>query len=147
VRARAVQVGGEGLVSALAHRGVEHPAGLTGKALGRPGVAVVQVGDHRVQQRRSDRADRAQLVDGRQRDYALSDQLLGALGQLEDLHARGHPRLRPAERLSGAVLGQPTLEHRADGLGLLVRVELLAGDLCRPRRHADVPVEVPHGSL
>jgi hypothetical protein len=129
VRARGVQVGGEGLVTGLAHCGVEYPAGLAGKALGGPRIAVVQVGDHGVQQRRRDGADCAQLVDGRQRDHALADHLLSPFGRLEDLHARGHAALRPAERLGGAVRGQPAVEHRADGLGLLVRVQLLARDV------------------
>ena len=97
----------------VAQGGVEHPAGLAREALGGPRVAVVEVGDHGVEQRRRDRADRAQLVDGRQRDHAVADQLLGALGQLEDLHPRRDARLGPAERLGGAVLGQPAVEHRA----------------------------------
>jgi hypothetical protein len=58
------------------------------EALGGPRVAVVEVGDHGVEQLGRDRADRAQLVDGGQRDDAVADQLLRALGQLEDLHAR-----------------------------------------------------------
>ena len=37
--------------------------------------------------------------------------------------------LGPAERLRGAVLGQAAVEHRADRLGLLVGVELLARDV------------------
>jgi len=71
----------------VGERGVEHPAGLAREPLGDPRVAVVEVGDHGVQQLRRDRADRAQLVDGAQVDDALADQLLRALGQLEDLHA------------------------------------------------------------
>ena len=63
-----------------------------------------------------DVADRAQLVDGGQVDDALADQLLRALGQLEDLHARGDAALRPAERLRGAVLGQAAIEHRSTAL-------------------------------
>ena len=62
-------------------------------------------------------------------DDALADQLLRALGQLEDLHARGDAVLGPAERLRGAVLGQAAVEHRADRLGLLVGVQLLARDV------------------
>ena len=73
---------------AVGQCGVEHPAGLAGEALGGPGVAVVEVGDHGVEQAGGDLADRAQLVDGGQVDDALADQLLSALGQLEDLHAR-----------------------------------------------------------
>ena len=57
VRGGAVQVGGERLLAALAHGGVEDPAGLAREPLGGPRVAVVQVGDHRVQQRRRHRAD------------------------------------------------------------------------------------------
>ena len=107
VRARRVQVGGEHLVVAgVGERGVEHPAGLAREPLGGPRVAVVEVGDDGVEQLRRDRADRAQLVDGGQRDDAVADQLLGALGQLEELDARCHARLGPAERLRGAVLRQ-----------------------------------------
>ena len=89
VRAGAVQVGGEHLaVAGVGEGGVEHPAGLAREPLGGPGVAVVEVGDDGVQQLRRDRADRAQLVDGGQVDDVLADQLLRALGQLEDLHPR-----------------------------------------------------------
>ena len=109
--------------------GVEHPAGLAHQSLGGPGVAVVEVGDDGVEQVGGDGADRAELVDGGQVDDAFADQLLGALGELEHLHARGDALLGPAERLRGAVLGQAALEHRADGLGLLVGVELLARDV------------------
>ena len=143
VRAGAVQVGGEHLaVAGVRERGVEHPARLAGEPLGGPGVAVVEVGDDGVEQVGGDGADRAQLVDGGQVDDVVADQLLGALGQLEDLHARGHAVLGPAERLRGAVLGQAAVEHRLDGLGLLVGVELLARDLCRPRGYADIAVKV-----
>jgi hypothetical protein len=46
-----VQVRGEHLaVAAMAQRGVEHPARLPGEPLGSPGVAVVDVGDHGVEQ-------------------------------------------------------------------------------------------------
>ena len=125
-----MQVGGEHLVVAgVGERGVEHPAGLAREPLGRPRVAVVEVGDDGVEQLRRDRADRAQLIDGGQRDDAVADQLLGALGQLEQLDARRDARLRPAERLRGAVHRQRAVEHRADGLGLLVGVELLARDV------------------
>ena len=128
-RARRVQVGGEHLaVARVRERGVEHPARLTGEPLGGPGIAVIEVGDHGVQQLRRDLADRAQLVDRGEGDDVFADQLLGALGQLEDLHARGHAALGPAERLRGAVLAQPAVEHRADRLGLLVGVQLLARD-------------------
>ena len=68
-------------------------------------------------------------VDGRQRDHAVADQLLGALGSSRIFHARRDTALGPAERLGGAVLGQAAVEHRAHGLGLLVRVELLARDV------------------
>ena len=139
-----VQVGREHLaVAAVGEGGVEHPAGLAHQSLGGPGVAVVEVGDDGVEQVGGDGADRAELVDCGQVDDAFADQLLGALRELEHLHARGDALLGPAERLRGAVLGQAALEHRADGLGLLVGVELLARDLCRPRGHADVRVEVP----
>ena len=117
------------LLPAWVERGVEHPAGLAREPLGGPGVAVVEVGDHGVQQLGRDRADRAQLVDGGQVDDVLADQLLRALGQLEDLHPRGHAVLGPAERLRGAVLGQAAVEHRVDRLGLLVGVQLLARDV------------------
>jgi hypothetical protein len=148
VRAGGVQVGGEHLaVAGVRQRGVEHPAGLAHQPLGGPGVAVVEVGDDGVQQVGCDAADRAELVDGGQVDHALADQLVCALWELEDLHAGGDALLGPAERLRGAVLGQAAIEHRADGLGLLVGVQLLARDLCRPRGYADVRVEVPHGSL
>jgi hypothetical protein len=124
-----VQVGGEDLaVAGVRERGVEHPAGLAGEALGGPGVAVVEVGDHGVEQVGGDLADRAELVDGGQVDDAFADQLLTALGQLENLHACCDAVLGPAERLYGAVLGQAAVEHRLDRAGLLVGVELLAGD-------------------
>jgi hypothetical protein len=55
-----------------------------------------------------------------------SDQLLGALGQLKDLHSRHDVALRPAERLRGAGFGEPAADHRVNGLGLLVRAQLLA---------------------
>jgi hypothetical protein len=127
VRARGLQVGGEHLAAAtVGQRGVEHPAGLAREPLGGPRVAIVEVGDHRAQQLRRDRADRAQLVDSGQVDDVLADQLLGALGQLEDLHARRHAVFRPAECLRGAVLREAAGEHRVDGLGLLVGIELLA---------------------
>jgi pimeloyl-ACP methyl ester carboxylesterase len=64
----------------VAEGGVEDPAGLAVQALGGPGVAVVEVGDHGGEQARGDVADRAQLVDGAQMDDALADQLLRALG-------------------------------------------------------------------
>ena len=146
--AGAVQVGSEHFaVTAVGQGGVEDPAGLPGQALGGPGVAVVEVGDHGVEQAGRDVTDRAELVDGGRVDDPVADQLLRALRELEDLHARGHALLGPGERLGGAALGQAAVEHRADGLGLLVGVQLLARDLCRPRRHADVRVAVPHGSL
>jgi hypothetical protein len=129
VRARRVQVGGEHLaVTGVRERRIEHPARLAREPLGGPGVAVVEVGDDRLEQAGGDAADRAQLVDGGQLDDAVPDQLLRALGQLEHLDARGDAGLGPAERLRGAVLGQAAVEHRADGLGLLVGVELLARD-------------------
>jgi hypothetical protein len=108
--------------------GVEHPAGLAREPLGRPRVAVVEVGDDGVEQLRRDRADRMQLIDGGQRDDAVPDRLLGPLRQLEELDARCHPRLGPAERLRRAVHRQGAVEHRPDGLGLLVGIELLARD-------------------
>jgi hypothetical protein len=103
--------------------------GLARQALGRPRVAVVEVGDHRLEEFRGDAADRAQLVDGGQVDRALADELLRAVGELEDLHPRGHALLGPPERLGGAILGQAAVEHRPHGLGLLVGVELLARDV------------------
>jgi hypothetical protein len=81
---RRVQVGGEHLaVTAVRQRGVEHPARLAGQPLSGPGVAVVEVGDHGIEQAGRDLPDRAELVDGGQVDDALADQLLRALGQLE----------------------------------------------------------------
>jgi hypothetical protein len=130
VRARGMQVRGEHLtVPAMGEGGVEDPAGLAVQALGGPGVAVVEVGDHGVEQARCDIADRAELVDGSQMDDALADQLLRALGQLEDLHSGGHAVLGPAERLGGAVLGEAAVEHRLDRARLLVGVQLLARDV------------------
>jgi hypothetical protein len=61
-------------------------------------------------------------------DDVLPDQLLRALGQLEDLDPCRHAVLGPAKCLRGAVLGQAAGEHRLDRLGLLVGVELLARD-------------------
>jgi hypothetical protein len=125
-----VQVGSEHLaVADVGERGVEHPAGLAHEPLRGPRVAVVEVGDDSVQQVGCDRADGAELVDGGQVDDPLADELLCALGQLEDLHAGGDALLGPAERLRGAVLGQAAIERRADGLGLLVGVQLLARDV------------------
>jgi hypothetical protein len=128
VRADGMQVGGEGLVGAVAECRVEHPAGLARQPLGGPLVAVIDETDHRLEQRGRDGADRAQLINSAQRDDAGADQLLGALWQLKDLDARRHAGLGPAERLRGAVLGQPAVEHRLDRAGLLVGVELLARD-------------------
>ena len=129
-RARGVQVGGEHLaVAGVRERGVEYPAGLARQPLGGPRVAVVEICDHGVEQLGRDGADRAQLVDRREVDDSLADQLLRALGELEQLDPGGDALLGPAERLGGAVLGQPAIEHRADGLGLLVGVELLARDV------------------
>jgi hypothetical protein len=56
--------------------------------------------------------DAAQLLDGRERDHALAGQLLGLLGELEQLDTRSDALLGPAERLRGAVLGQPAVQHR-----------------------------------
>jgi hypothetical protein len=106
-------------------------------ALGGPGVAVVEVGDHGVEQAGGDLADRAELVDGGQVDDAFADQLLSALGKLEDLHACRDAMLGPAERLCGGVLGQAAVEHRLDRARLLIGVQLLARDLCRPRGYAE----------
>jgi hypothetical protein len=39
-----MRVGGERLAVAVAHRGIEHPAGLAGEPLGLPPVAVIEVG-------------------------------------------------------------------------------------------------------
>ena len=52
--------------------------------------------------------------------------VLGALGEVEELDAGGHPLLGPAQGLGGAVLGQAAVEHRLDRTGLLVGVQLLA---------------------
>jgi len=129
VRARGVQVGGEHLaVAGAGEGGVEHPARLARQALGGPRVAVIEVRDHGIQQLGRDGPDRAQLINGGQRDDAVADQLLGALRQLEDLDARGDALLGPPECLRGAVLAQAAVEHRTDGLGLLIGVELLARD-------------------
>ena len=126
-----VQVGGEHAagVAGVGESGLEHPAGLTHESLRRPRVAVVQVRDHGLQQGRGDRADRTQLIDRGQRDRAVADHLLGALGQLEHLDAGADAGLGPAERPRGAGLGQAAVEHRPHRLGLLVRVQLLARDV------------------
>ena len=130
VRAGAVQVGGEHLaVAGVGERSVEHPAGLAREPLGGPGVAVVKVGDNGVKQLGRDHADRPQLVDGGQVDDVLANELLRALGQLQDLHPGRDPGLGPAECLRGTVLGEAAAEHRVDGLGLLVGAELLARDV------------------
>ncbi len=55
--------------------------------------------------------------------------LLRALGQFEQLHARGNAPLVPAEQLRGAVLGIAAVEHRFDRPGLLVGVERFAHDV------------------
>jgi hypothetical protein len=124
-----VQVGGEHVrVAGMGEGGVEHPAGFAREALGGPRVAVVQVGDDGVEQGGRDGADRAKLIDRGQRDRAVADQLLGAFGQLEDLHAGAHALLGPAERLRGAVLAEAAVEHRPHRLGLFVGVKLLARD-------------------
>jgi hypothetical protein len=102
--------------------------GSRGEPLGGPRVAVIEEGDHGLQEVGRDGADRAELVDGGQVDDALADELLRALGQLEDLHACGDAVLGPAERPRGAVLGQAAIEHRLDALGLLVGVQGLPGD-------------------
>ena len=96
-----------------------HPPRLACEPLGRPLVAVAQVADHGFEQLRADLADAAQLLDGGERDHALSGQLLRLLGELEQLTSRGDALLGPAERLRGAVLGQPAVEHRLDGDRLL----------------------------
>jgi hypothetical protein len=83
--------------------GVEDPAGLAAEPLGGPRVAVVEVGDDGVEQIGGDGADRAQLVDGGQRNDALADQLLGTLWEFQQLDPRRDARLGPAERLRGAV--------------------------------------------
>src|SRR3954452_10705472 len=59
-----------------------------------------------------DLADRAQLIDSCQVDDAFADQLLGALWQFQHLHPRCDPRLGPAERLRGAVLGEAAVGRR-----------------------------------
>jgi hypothetical protein len=140
--AGAVQVGREHLaVTAVGQRGIEDPAGLPGQALGGPGVAIVEVGDHGVEQAGRRLADRAELVDGGQVDHAVADQLLRALRELEDLHARGDAALGPAEPLRGAVLGQAAVKHRPDRARLLEGIQLLARDvLDRPIRVLGVDV-------
>ena len=61
---------------------------------------------------------------------AGADELLRPFGELEQLDPGGDARPRPPERLGGAVLRQPAIgEHRLNGLGLLVWVELLTGDV------------------
>jgi hypothetical protein len=75
--------------------------------------------DEHVQQLRADLADRAELIDSGERDHPGTGQLLRLLGELQQLHARGDALLGPAERLRGAVLGQPTVKHRRDSNRLL----------------------------
>jgi hypothetical protein len=62
--ADAVEVRGEDLVIAVGQRGVQDPAGLAREPFGRPGVAVVEIGTHGVEQGGRHGADRAELVDG-----------------------------------------------------------------------------------
>ena len=124
------QVRGEHLAIAFAKRRIQHPAGLAGQALGRPLVPVGEEVDDRLEQLGRYLADRAELIDRAERNRARADELLRPFGELEQLDPGGDARPRPAERLRGAVLGQPAIgEHRAYGLGLLVWVELLTGDV------------------
>ena len=133
-----MQVGGEHLAVALAQRVPEHVAGVGDELARGPRVAVlvaVEVVDEDLEQLRADRPDRAKLIDGGERDDSGADELACLLGQLEQLHARRDPGLRPAERLRGPVLGQALVEHRLDRCGLLGRAELEASDvLDRPVR-------------
>jgi hypothetical protein len=71
----------------------------------------------------------AQLIDRREGDRAVADHLLGAFGQLEQLHTGTDAGLGPTKRLRGAGLGQAAVEHRPHRPGLLVRVQLLARDV------------------
>jgi len=89
---------------------------------------VVDVLDHELLDRPGDLADATQRVDAGERQLAFADELLGALGELEELDAGGHPLLGPAQRLGGAVLSQAAVEHRLDRARLLVGVQLLARD-------------------
>ena len=131
VRVDAAEVRGEHLAVGLAQRGVQHPARLARQPLGGPLVAVGQVGDQRVQQRRRDVADGAQLLDAAEGDLAGADHLLRGLGELEQPHPGGHARLGPPERLRRAVLGQAAGEHRGDRPRLLIGVQLGADDVLR----------------
>ena len=86
--------------------------------------------DDRLEQLGRYLADRAELIDRAERNRSGADELLRPFGELEQLDPGGDARPRPSERLGGAVLGQPAIgEHRAYGLGLLVWVELLTGDV------------------
>jgi hypothetical protein len=107
----------------------DHPAGLALEPIASPGsVVVIEVLDHERLDWPRNLADLAQHVDARQRDLAGADHLLGALGQLEQPHARAHSRPRPAERLRRAVLAQPASEHRLERTRFLVGVQLPARD-------------------
>ena len=124
------QVRGEHLAIAFAKRRVQHPAGLAGQPLGRPLVAVGEEVDDRLEQLGRYLSDRAELIDRAERNRSGADELLRPFGKLEQLDPGGDPRPRPSERLGGTVLGQPAIgEHRLNGLGLLVGVELLTGDV------------------
>ena len=85
--------------------------------------------DEHVEELRADLPDLPKFVHCGQRDDALAGELLRPLGQLEQLHPGGDPRLGPAERLRGTVLGQASLQHRGDGDGLLVGRERLSDDV------------------
>jgi hypothetical protein len=96
------------------------------EALGGPGVAAVEVGDHGVEEVRGDGADRAQLIDGAQADDALADQLLRALRELENLHARRDPGFSQPSACAAPASVRPRSNM---GRTALASSELLARDV------------------
>ncbi len=101
------QMGREHLRVPLPQSGIQHLARLPSEPLDRPLAPVGEEGDNRVQQRRRYPTDRPQLVNGAEGDQTGADHLLRPLRQLEDLHARGDPGLRPAERRGGTISVSP----------------------------------------
>ena len=125
-----VQVRAEGVLLGVAQRLADRPAGVVDEL--RPGDgARCDRRDDRLRDLRRDVGDREQRVDRADRDCAAADEPLADLRELEDLRPRGRELAAPAERLRRAVEGVALLEHRLDGIGLLQRRELLAGDVLR----------------
>jgi hypothetical protein len=94
-RADPAEVGGERLRAAdLPQRAADEPRGLGLQTLAQPrGVVVVDVLDDKLLDRLGDVADAPQGVDAGKRQLAFADELLRALGQLEELDAGGDPLL------------------------------------------------------